>query len=152
MPEMTLDEIEALIEERVWGTLIAIDLNKPYGIELAYSFDGEYIYFGFSRPNGRMSKCIRENPNVAFKICDADVMPKSWRAVIVEGEAEKVIEREEIFRVFRSLAKRLELPEDFYASIAESFSSDPANSTLYKLPLKEVGGKYKKVEMKYKKL
>jgi len=74
-------------------------------------------------------------------------MPKSWRSVIVEGKAEKVIEREEIFRVFRSLARRLELPEDFYASIAESFSSDnPASSTLYKLPLTEVGGRYKKVD------
>jgi len=58
MPEMSPDEIEALIEERVWGTLIAIDRNKPYGIELAYIFDGRYIYFSFSHPNGRISKCI----------------------------------------------------------------------------------------------
>lgn len=38
MPELTLEGIRALIEERVWGTLMAIDGNKPYGVELAYTF------------------------------------------------------------------------------------------------------------------
>jgi nitroimidazol reductase NimA-like FMN-containing flavoprotein (pyridoxamine 5'-phosphate oxidase superfamily) len=152
MPELTLEEIKDLIQKRKWGTLMAIDGNKPYGVELAYTFDSEYIYFAYSRPNGRISGCIRENPNVAFKICEADKRARAWRTAIIEGKAEKVTEPEDISRVFRSLAKKLELPENFYDAIVESFSNNPVKSTLYRLPVKEVGGKCKTEEKGYNRL
>jgi nitroimidazol reductase NimA-like FMN-containing flavoprotein (pyridoxamine 5'-phosphate oxidase superfamily) len=137
-----LEEIKALLKERAWGTLMTIDGNKPYGVELAYVSDDEYIYFGFG-PDGRVAKCVTEKPNVAFKICEADVIPKRWRAVIIEGKAEKVMEREEIFRIIRSMAKGLELPEDYWDDRAEVIASAPEKSTLYRLPIKEVGGRCK---------
>lgn len=92
---------------------MAIDGKKPYAAELAYVSDDEYIYFGFS-PNGRIAKCVSENPNVAFKMCDSHIKGKRWRAVIIEGKAERVMGREEIFGIIRSLAKGLELPEDYW--------------------------------------
>ena len=147
---LTSEEIRALTEERVWGTLIAVEGDRPYGVELAYTFDGEYVYFSLSRPNGRIIRCLRTNPNIALKICEADAKPKTWRAAIIEGKAEKVTQREEIFRALRSLAKRLELVEDYYNGIAERFAHDPESSTLYRLAIKEVGGKYKTEEIKYR--
>ena len=71
MKKMTEKEIRDFVEEWAWGTIIAVDGDKPYAIEVSYGSDGKHIYFG-SRPNGKMAKCIRENQNIIFKICDAD--------------------------------------------------------------------------------
>jgi nitroimidazol reductase NimA-like FMN-containing flavoprotein (pyridoxamine 5'-phosphate oxidase superfamily) len=71
MKDMTEKEIRALIEEWTWGTLIAVDKNTPYAVENTYGSDGEYIYCG-SMPGGRMARCIKNNPNVVYKICNAE--------------------------------------------------------------------------------
>ena len=65
MRNMTEKEIKDFIEEWTWGTLIAIDNDKPYAIELSYATDGEFIYCG-SMPGGRMTRCIKNNANMYF--------------------------------------------------------------------------------------
>ena len=71
MRNMTEKEIREFIEEWTWGTIVAVQDNKPYAIEVTYTSDGEHLYFG-SRPDGKMARCVKANPNIAYKICDSD--------------------------------------------------------------------------------
>jgi nitroimidazol reductase NimA-like FMN-containing flavoprotein (pyridoxamine 5'-phosphate oxidase superfamily) len=57
MKAMSDEEVRNFIEEWTWGTIIAVDGDKPYAIEVSYGSDGKHIYCG-SRPDGIMSKCI----------------------------------------------------------------------------------------------
>ena len=68
MRSMTEKEIREFIKNSKWGTLIAIDNNKPYAVELSYASDDEFIYCG-SMPGGRMAGSIKINPAVSFKVC-----------------------------------------------------------------------------------
>lgn len=47
MRDMTEKEIRDFIEEWTWGTLIGVDGDKPYAIEVTYASDGEYIHSWF---------------------------------------------------------------------------------------------------------
>ena len=106
MRNMTEKEIKDFIEEWTWGTLIAIDNDKPYAIELSYATDGEFIYCG-SMPGGRMTRCIKNNANVAFKVCDCSKDTSRFRAVIVEGQVKKLTQKDEIVKGLRVLYKKL---------------------------------------------
>ncbi|MBW2554331.1 MAG: hypothetical protein JRE20_09420 [Deltaproteobacteria bacterium] len=57
MREMTEKEIRDFIAEWRWGTILAVEDNKPYAVEVSYATDDNHLYCG-SRPGGRMAKCI----------------------------------------------------------------------------------------------
>ena len=59
MGKMTAPEAVDFIKSWAWGTLIGVEGNKPYAVEVSYGTDGEYIYCG-SKPGGRMTKCLKE--------------------------------------------------------------------------------------------
>ena len=140
MRDMTRKEIDQLINEWTWGTLLVVDENKPYGVEVAYYTDGEYIYM-ISSPVGRTAKCFTKNPNVAFKICDTDLKFKRWMAVIVEGKIEKVIRKEDIVKAFSLLAKRMGRRENHYNEVAEKHSNNPEKSPVHRIRIETVGGR-----------
>ncbi len=106
MRKMTEKEIKDFIEDWAWGTIIAVDGDKPYAIEVSYGSDEKYIYCG-SRPNGKMATCIRENQNIIFKVCDADKFYHTWRAISVFGKAERLTKREDILYGMKMLAGKL---------------------------------------------
>jgi len=140
MREMTREEMDRLINEWTWGTLMVVDGDKPYGVEVAYYTDGKYIYM-ISSPLGRTAKCFMKNPNVAFKICDTDLKFKSWRAVIIEGKIEKVTNKEDILKAFKLLAKRMGRREDHYDKVAEKHSNNPEKSPVHRIRIETVGGR-----------
>ena len=80
-----------ILKERKWGTLMGVDGRKPYGVEVAYTLVGKYLYVIFN-PAGRMARCFRKNKNAAFKICTADSDITSWEAILVEGTMERVVD------------------------------------------------------------
>jgi len=139
MPKMTEKEIKDFIEEWAWGTLVAIDGDKPYAIEVAFASDGKYIYCG-SKPGGRMARCVKKNPNVAFKICDTDKKTLNWRAVIIEGKAERLTKKEDILASLRRIAKKVGMPETQLDPIADRVAVKPEKANFLKIPLKVVGG------------
>ncbi len=130
MKKMTEKEIRDFIEEWAWGTIIAVDGDKPYAIEVSYGSDGKHIYFG-SRPNGKMAKCIRENQNIIFKICDADRFYYTWRAISVFGKAERLTKREDILYGMKMIAeklistKRTSKTEEQLEAIGETMAANP---------------------------
>ena len=136
---MTEKEIRDFIKTWTWGTLIAVDGNRPYAVELSYGTDGEFIHCG-SMPGGRMAACIRSNPQVVFKICDADWSYSKWRAVIIEGTAERLTKYEDILNSVRCIARQRKLPENAFDSIARRVADD-AESNSIRIPVKVFGGR-----------
>ena len=140
MREMTEKEIRAFIAEWRWGTIHAVDGNKPYGVEVAYASDDDYLYCG-SKPGGRMAQCIKSNPNIAFKLCDSDPEHKKWRAAIIEGVAERITNKDDILFFVRLLAKKMGRPETSFDALADKIAKNPDDSNSIRLPLKVMGGR-----------
>ena len=125
MGTMTRREAVAFIKSWAWGTLIGVEGNKPYAVEVSYGTDGNYIYCG-SKPGGRMAKCISNNKNVVFKICKSDHKAEKFKAVIIEGEAERLTSYEAVLHCLRSVAKQSGLKEGLLDPIAKRHYENPA--------------------------
>ena len=134
-------EIRQFLDEWTWGTLIAVDGDKPYAIELSYATDGEYIYCG-SMPGGRMSRCVKDNSNAIFKVCDCPKDTSIFRAVIVEGQVKKLTKREEIIKGLRVLYRKLGIPESRIEPRANQLSARSAEEcSFYRISMNELGGR-----------
>jgi nitroimidazol reductase NimA-like FMN-containing flavoprotein (pyridoxamine 5'-phosphate oxidase superfamily) len=140
MREMSKKEMLDFIAQWKWGTLIGSEGNKPYAIELAYASDDAYLYCG-SKPGGRMAECIKANDNAAFKICDSDPDHKKWRAVIVEGKAERLTEKKDVLYFVRLLAKKMGRPEHAFDALADKIAGHPETSNTLRIPIKVISGR-----------
>ncbi len=138
MRNMTKSEIMDFIKFWTWGTLIAVEDHHPYAVELSYGTDGLFIYCG-SRPGGRMARCILKNPNVAFKICDSDRSYSRWRAVLIEGKAERLTSYEDILYAVRCIARQRGLDERAFDAIAEKVFLHPESNSL-RISLQKISG------------
>jgi len=147
MKVLSEKEIRDFIEEWTWGTILAVDGDKPYAIEVSYGSDGTHIYCG-SRPDGIMAKCIKKNQNIIFKVCDADRYYPSWRAVSVFGKAERLTKREDILYGMRTIAKRVIYTakktvrtEEEFEKIGEMLAANPDTSSAIRIPIENFSGR-----------
>ena len=139
MKNLSEDEIRQLMDEIVWGTLIALDDKQPYAIETSFATDDRFLYTG-SKCGGRMNKCIEKNSTVTFKICDSTRDAKLFRAAIVESEAKILTERDEIMQCLRTIYKKLGLPESRIEERADKITARTGSLSLYRMPLEKLGG------------
>jgi len=139
MRDMTEKEIMDFIKDWTWGTLIGIEGDKPYAIENTYATDGRYIYCG-SMPGGRMAQCLKKNQNVVYKICNADKEYRVWKAVIIEGKAERLTNKDDILKFLRMIAVRMGMPENGLDHRADKILSNP-DANVIRIPLKVMGGR-----------
>jgi nitroimidazol reductase NimA-like FMN-containing flavoprotein (pyridoxamine 5'-phosphate oxidase superfamily) len=137
---MTENEIREFIQEYKWGTLIAIDKEGPYAVELSYASDDEFIYCG-SMPGGRMAGCMKKNPNVSFKVCYSSEDMSKFKAVIVEGKAKILTDKEEIVKGLRVLYNKLGIPETRIETRANQLLDNKEKISFYRIPIKNLGGK-----------
>jgi nitroimidazol reductase NimA-like FMN-containing flavoprotein (pyridoxamine 5'-phosphate oxidase superfamily) len=72
MRDLTSDEINDLLNKCDWGTLLLVDGDKPYGIEVSHYVDSGKLFFIFN-PGGKAAQCIENDQNVAYKVCQADL-------------------------------------------------------------------------------
>jgi nitroimidazol reductase NimA-like FMN-containing flavoprotein (pyridoxamine 5'-phosphate oxidase superfamily) len=147
MKQLSEKEIRDFIEEWTWGTIIAVDGDKPYAIEVSYGSDGKHIYCG-SRPDGIMAHCIKKNQNIIFKVCDADRHYPSWRAVSIFGKAERLTKKEDILYGMRTIAKRVIYTakktvrtEEEFEKIGEMLASNPDTSSAIRIPIENFSGR-----------
>jgi nitroimidazol reductase NimA-like FMN-containing flavoprotein (pyridoxamine 5'-phosphate oxidase superfamily) len=139
MRDMTHAEIMEFIKYFTWGTLIGVEGDRPYAVELSYGFDGEFIYCG-SMPGGRMAHCISANSNIAFKICECDWTYSRYRAVIVEGRAERMCSRDDILYAVMQIARQRKLSDHAFVSVVDRLVDNPEANSL-RIPVATVGGK-----------
>ncbi|MCK5254812.1 MAG: hypothetical protein KAQ81_02230 [Deltaproteobacteria bacterium] len=116
MRKMTEKEIRRFIEEWTWGTILAVDGNKPYAV------DG-YCKFWVKA-------------NIA---CDSDKYFGQWRAVI-EGEAERLTKRDDCYYSVNLFSNRYGFSKEFFHRMAEKMSSNPERSSLIRLPIQNISG------------
>jgi nitroimidazol reductase NimA-like FMN-containing flavoprotein (pyridoxamine 5'-phosphate oxidase superfamily) len=136
---MTREEIIEFLKYYTWGTLIGVEPGgNPYAVELSYGFDGQYIYCG-SRPGGRMARCIRGNPQAAFKVCDSDRTYARYTAVIIEGQAERLTDYDGILKSVRHIARQRGFNEKAFDRVADRVASDPEGNSL-RIPLTRISG------------
>jgi nitroimidazol reductase NimA-like FMN-containing flavoprotein (pyridoxamine 5'-phosphate oxidase superfamily) len=140
MRALSKSEIKEFLDEWTWGTLIAIDNDKPYGIEVSYATDGEFVYCS-SMPGGRMSQCIKNNANVSFKVCDASKDTSKFRAVILEGCVERLAQRDEIVKGLRVLYRKMGLPESRIEQRADQLTLKAEQSSFYRITIHDLGGR-----------
>ena len=138
MGTMTKQEVVEFIKSWAWGTLIGVEGNTPYAVEVSYGTDGEYVYCG-SKPGGRMAKCLKANNNVVFKICKSDRNAETFKAVIIEGKAERLTSYEDVLHGLRSVAKQVDLDENLLDPIAKRNYKNPA-SNFIRIPIKVFSG------------
>ncbi len=139
MRDMTQDEILDFIQYYTWETLIGVEGDKPYAVELSYGFDGSFIYCG-SMPGGRMARCIQANASVAFKICECDWSYARYRTVIVEGRAERMTSREDILLAVVQIARQRKLSDHAFAGVVERLVDNPESNSL-RIAATTIGGK-----------
>ena len=141
MRDLSDNEIKQFLEEWTWGTLIAMDGDKPYAIELSYATDGQFIYCG-SMPGGRMSRSVKDNTNAVFKVCDCPKDTSIFRAVIVEGTINKLTKRDEIVNGLRVLYKKLGIPENRIERRADQLTvMRDKQSSFYRIAMEKLGGR-----------
>ncbi len=146
MKKMTEEEIRDFIGEWTWGTIIAVDGDKPYAIEVSYGSDGKHMYFG-SRPNGKMAKCIKKNQNIIFKMCDAGKFYATWRAVSVFGKVERLMKREDILYGMKLIAKKVihntkdtSITEEQFEAIGEMLAANPEKGGPLRIAIENFSG------------
>lgn len=139
MRTLSENEILQLMDEIIWGTLIALDEGQPYAIETSFAVDDKFLYTG-SKCGGRMNRCIEKNPVATFKICDSTRDAKLFRAAIVESEARILTERDEVVQCLRIIYKKLNLPESRIAERADKITAKAGSLSLYRMPLKKLAG------------
>ena len=132
-------EIRKLMDDEVWGTLMAIDEGQPYAVETSFATDEENLYTG-SKLGGRMHRCIVRNPAASFKICDGDHRGHTYRAAIVESQAEILTSREDILYCLNIIFTKLGLSTASVEAKADSYAAGKGGLALYRLPLRKLGG------------
>jgi nitroimidazol reductase NimA-like FMN-containing flavoprotein (pyridoxamine 5'-phosphate oxidase superfamily) len=140
MKLLSKKKILQILKERKWGTLMGVDGKKPYGIEVAYTILGKYLYVIFN-PTGRMARCFKKNKNAAFKICTADSEITSWEAIIVEGTMQRVIDPAGIKQAFKALSQKLGYDKNLYDKMSEKYAANPQKSPVHRILITVVGGK-----------
>jgi nitroimidazol reductase NimA-like FMN-containing flavoprotein (pyridoxamine 5'-phosphate oxidase superfamily) len=88
-----------------------------------------------------MAQCIKANANAAFKICDSDPDHRKWRAVIVEGKAERLTEKKDVLYFVRLLAKKMGRPEHSFDALADKITLHPETSNTLRMPIKVISGR-----------
>mgnify|MGYP001823613224 CR=1 FL=1 len=139
MRTLSENEIQQLMDEIVWGTLIALDGEQPYAIETSFAVDDKFLYTG-SKCGGRMNRCIEKKPVVTFKICDSTMDAKLFLAANDESYAKILTEKDEIVQCLRIIYKKLGLPESRIEERANQITAKTGSLSLYRIPLKKIAG------------
>ena len=140
MLDLKNDEIQELLERCDWGTLMVVDGNKPYGIEISHYICEGKIYF-IINPRGKAARCMEKNPHVAYKVCKAHLSEQQWSAATVEGKVEQVKEPRAIREAFMKLAEKLNRDRERYQKLGKKFSAPGETSPVYYLPIAALSGK-----------
>jgi nitroimidazol reductase NimA-like FMN-containing flavoprotein (pyridoxamine 5'-phosphate oxidase superfamily) len=90
--EMTNSEIDEVLAQVGYGHLACARNNRPYVVPIHYAYDKLKIYIYTT--DGKKTDIIRDNPQVCLQV-EQVVDNGDWRSVIVDGEAERVTDREE---------------------------------------------------------
>ena len=132
MRNLTEQEIRKLMDEIMWGTIISVDENgQPYAVETSFAVE---------KRGGRMNRCIEKYKKATFKICDSTLDTRRYRAAIVESEATILKDIEDIRYCLEIIIKKIGWSMTGIDAKAERIAAGKGSLSLYRLPLKNLGG------------
>jgi nitroimidazol reductase NimA-like FMN-containing flavoprotein (pyridoxamine 5'-phosphate oxidase superfamily) len=100
-----MDPAEAadFLREREWGVLATAAAGRPYGVPVAYGYDGTHLYLATAP--GRKAENLEQNPAVSLTVAEVESGSR-WRCVIVTGTAERVSGARETLRAIDALRRQ----------------------------------------------
>jgi nitroimidazol reductase NimA-like FMN-containing flavoprotein (pyridoxamine 5'-phosphate oxidase superfamily) len=142
--DMTREDIDVFLKSQKVGCLCLADGTVPYGVPLAYSYDGRAIYLTMG-PKGRKMACLNSNNKVCFVVWHmpegAGMANMTWTSIICDGELEHLTDPEGLTLAVRTGEKHLGMPEGTWNGLLEKMLANPAMSAFWKLNVTAVGGK-----------
>ena len=88
MDELTRDEIDRFLDERVYGRMGCHDAGLTYVVPLIYARQAEALYV--MTTEGLKIRVARNNPAVCFEVDEHDPVTGNWKSVIVQGRYEEL--------------------------------------------------------------
>jgi nitroimidazol reductase NimA-like FMN-containing flavoprotein (pyridoxamine 5'-phosphate oxidase superfamily) len=101
--EMRADEIGEFLRQIGYGHLACCDGGRPYVVPIYYAYDGTDIYIYTTA--GMKSEIISHNPNVCLQVEEIRE-DGGWRSVVVNGEAQEIVDRAERERAVELIRER----------------------------------------------
>ena len=138
MRDMTREDIDKLINEWTWGTLMVVDGDKPYGIVCWYCFDNNDIWLGIL-PKGRKFECIKKNPNAAFMVFKSS--DEGWCSVLAQGKIEQIKDREGILSGLKLASEKYKMPQEVLDAQVEKLSKAPEKSMTFRIKVESLSGR-----------
>ena len=86
-----------------------------------------------------MARCVKQNPQVAFKICASDRSYSRYTAVIVEAKAERLTGRADILASVRAIARQRGLNERAFDGVVDHVAGNPESNSL-RIPVVTISG------------
>ncbi|OGL49022.1 MAG: hypothetical protein A3C43_08875 [Candidatus Schekmanbacteria bacterium RIFCSPHIGHO2_02_FULL_38_11] len=151
--EMTRKEIDEFLSSQWIGVLSMKDDDGTYGIPIPYYYDGKTMNFAMLI-GGKAIKAIMRNTDVCYTVFSTFEDPESsekrcWKSVISKGKMERVAKKEELIYLLDLMEEHFKkLIEDTKGDTDEAFAqykkgllSNPNESNLFKLHIKEISGR-----------
>ena len=151
--EMTRKEIDEFLSSQWIGVLSMKDDDGTYGIPIPYYYDGKTMNFAMLLGGKAMSTIMR-NADVCYTVFSTFENPESpdkrgWKSVIAKGKMERVIKKEELVYLLDLMEEQFKKliedsdggPNEAFTQYKKGLLSNPTESNLFKLHIKELSGR-----------
>jgi nitroimidazol reductase NimA-like FMN-containing flavoprotein (pyridoxamine 5'-phosphate oxidase superfamily) len=137
-------EIDEFLTTQKIGTLSLTDGERPYGVPLAYSYDGQDIYLSILA-QGRKFELLNKNNNVSFNVMwmpgANEASQYRWRSVICEGTLDHLIDPDDIEKAVRIAERNMNLPQGAWDHLLAKATKNPEKSMFWKLSISNIGAR-----------
>lgn len=98
--DMTLDQIDGLLDRVRYGHLGCSRNNHPYVLPIHFALDDRTIYIFTTE--GKKSEMIDSNPEVCLQVEEVND-DENWSSVVIVGDAERLTTRNELDKALAAL-------------------------------------------------
>jgi uncharacterized protein len=144
------DQMEALLRKCYVGRIGCCADNKPYIVPISYAYEDGYIYC--HTDEGKKARIMRKNPAVCFQVENMKSMA-NWKSVIIEGEYEELVDKEQRSRGMDILLRRyLPVISSVTVHLGELWPFSPDDTSeiegiVFRISVNAMSGRFEKSDM-----
>jgi len=113
MQELSIEEINRILDTAPDGMLGLCDNGKPYCIPFGFVWTNDTIYLSMFE-TGRKWDCLQRSPQVCFSLYSWNEDHTRWSSVIIEGELSAVENLSEIELMIKANIAKMGLDPEAY--------------------------------------
>jgi nitroimidazol reductase NimA-like FMN-containing flavoprotein (pyridoxamine 5'-phosphate oxidase superfamily) len=144
MQEISIEEINRVLETAPDGMLGICDSGKPYCLPFGFVWTHDTLYLSMFA-TGRKWASLQKCPQVCFTVYRWNADHTRWSSVIIEGEIMAVTDMAEIEIMIRANIKKMGLePEAYLAKRMEYYltnSDNPRSLKSFKIKADAIQGR-----------